>query len=302
MLRVPRGARTYVFDACQPVVADVEIGQTVVFETMDCFDGQVQRETDVAASIDMTHINPNAGPVRVGGVMPGAMLAVRIVTITPRSPAVAALIPGAGVLKDRVPGPRTRICPISDDGATEFGGGVAIASRAMVGTLGTTPLAPIPTGLPGDHGGNLDVPMVGVGSTVYLPVYVPGALFQLGDVHAAMGDGESSVTGMECAADVTVQFAGVHPPCSVRSPLIETADAWGVVGSADTLEQALRVATRRAAAFLVERLHVDAEEAAILISTACDARIGQWADANYDAVAYMRIPKALDRRGRLDAY
>ncbi len=302
MLRVPRSARTYIFDARQPAVADVAIGQTVVFETMDCFDGQVRRETDVAASIDMSHINPNTGPVRVRAAVPGAMLAVRIVAITPRSPAVAALIPGAGVLKDCVPGPRTKICPIGDDGATDFGDGVVIAPRAMVGTLGTTPLAPMPTGLPGDHGGNLDVPMIGAGSKVYLPIYIPGALFQLGDVHAAMGDGESSVTGMECAADVTVEFTGIHPPCAVRSPLIETVDAWGIVGSASSLEQALRVATRRAVAFLVERLDVDAEEAAMLISTACDARIGQWADANYDAVAYVRIPKMLDRKGRLDAY
>lgn len=302
MLRIPSRARTYVFDPHQPAVADADLGQTIVFETLDCFDGQVRSETDLATSIDMTHINPNTGPVRIRAATPGKILAVRIVAIKLRGPAVAALIPGAGILKDLVPGPRTKICPIAEDGAIDFGEGLAVAPRPMVGTLGTTPAAATPTGLPGNHGGNMDVPMVTAGSTVYLPIYVQGALFQLGDVHAAMGDGESSVTGMECGADVVVEFTGIHRARAALGPLIETPEAWGVVGSAPTLEQAVRVATRRAADFLVERLGIDAEEAAILISTACDARIGQWADANYDAVAYVQIPKALDCKGRLATY
>jgi amidase len=301
MHRIGRDLRTYYFDPRNRPVAGAHVGDTVVFETVDCFDGQIETERDLVDTIDMSHVNPTTGPLEVYGAVPGHVLAVKVLAIEAVGNAIAALIPGVGVLKDFAPGPFTRVCPIIA-GKTVFSADTTIESRLMVGTIGTTPEERVPTGLPGDHGGNMDVPLVGVGATIYLPVFTPGALFQMGDVHSAMGDGECSVTGMECSAEVTVRIVDLVEGRFLPGPLVETADAWGIVASARVFDDAMRVAVRRAAGFLARRLALTPEDAAILLSVSCNARIAQWADANYDTVIYVEVPKHLDRKGRLRAF
>ena len=300
MLRIKKETRTYFYDPRNEPVASALVKDTIIFETVDCFDGQLKSESDLAHEIDMSHMNPTTGPLQIEGTQPGDILVLRILDIAPADHAVATLIPGEGVLQDRAPGPLTKIFPIRDR-KTLFNDDIAIKPRLMVGTIGTTPLERTPTGLPGNHGGNIDVPTVGIGSTLYLPVFLPGALLQMGDVHSAMGDGEICI-GMEIGAEVTIEIQEVIKNRFLPGPVVENNDCWGIIADARTFEDATRLAVRRTASFLTQRLDLTFEEAALLISTACDVRIAQWADANYNTVVYVQIPKYLDRRKRLSSF
>lgn len=300
VVRVKRDSRTYFFDPHNKPVSEVFLGDQVIFETVDCFNDELHTEADLAHEMDMSHMNPNTGPVFVNGAEPGDVLVVKILDIEPEDHAVATLVPGEGVLKDYAPGPVTKILPVKDR-KTVFNEDIVIEPRLMVGTVGTTPLVRTPTGLPGPHGGNIDVPTVGPGALVWLPVFVHGALLQMGDVHTAMGDGEICI-GMECGAEVTVEIVRLVKDTIVMGPVVETRDRWGFVADARTFEDAVRAAVRRAAAFITRRLDLSLEDAALLISTACDVKIAQWADANYNIVVYVEVPKYLDKKGRLYSF
>jgi amidase len=300
MLIIKKETRTYFYDPVNKPVASAAVKDQVLFETVDCFDGQLKSEKDLAHEIDMSHMNPTTGPLHIDGTEPGDILVIKILDIEPADHAVATLIPGEGVLQDRAPGPVTKVFPIKNR-ETVFNQDIVIKPRLMVGTIGTTPLDRTPTGLPGDHGGNIDVPTVGIDSTVYLPVFLPGALLQMGDAHSAMGDGEICI-GMEIGAEVTIEILEVIKNRFLPGPVVENEETWGIVADARTFEDAVRLATRRTAAFLTQKLELTFEEAALLISTACDVKLAQWADANYNTVVYVEIPKYLDKKRRLFAF
>lgn len=299
-IRVGRNNVTYFFDPSNQPVARVSVGDKVIFETVDCYNDELKTEADLAHEMDMSHMNPNTGPIFINGAEPGDILGIKILNIEPEDHAVATLVPGEGVLKDYAPGPVTKILPVKD-GKTIFNEDIVIEPRLMIGTIGTTPLLRTPTGLPGAHGGNIDVPTVTVGACLWLPVFLDGALLQMGDIHSAMGDGEICI-GMECGAEVTVEILRLVKDMVITGPVIENEDRWGFVADARTFEDAVRKAVRRAAAFLTRRLGLPLEDAALLISTACDVKLAQWADANYNLVVYVEVPKYLDKKGRLYSF
>jgi amidase len=300
VLRIGKENRTFFYDPRNRPVARASVKDRVVFETVDCFDDQLKTEQDLAHMMDMAHMNPNTGPLFIEDAVPGDILVVKVIDIEPGEYAVATLVPGEGVLQDRAPGPVTKICAI-EDRKTVFNEDIVIEPRLMVGTIGTTPLDRTPTGLPGDHGGNMDVPTMGIGAFLYFPVTVPGALLQMGDVQSAMGDGEICI-GMECGAEVTVDIEALIKGRFLPGPMVENEDRWGIVANARTFEDATRLAVRRTAGFLTQRLDMTLEDAALLISTACDVKVAQWADANYDTVVYVEVPKYLDKKGRLQSF
>jgi amidase len=161
----------------------------------------------------------------------------------------------------------------------------------MVGTIGTAPaVEAVPSYYPGPHGGNLDINAAVAGSTVYLPVAVPGALLSLGDVHARMGDGELTGGGIDIAADVLVQV-DLHHDLDWQRPVIETPDRWCTCASGTTLEAAIRLATSDMVTLLSGNLGLSREEAFILVGAAGDARIGQAAQVSVDVTAYLCIDK-----------
>ena|GEM_PF-6271038 len=101
MLRIGRETRSYFYDPRNPPVAHASIRDTVLFETVDCFDGQLNTESDFAHMIDVSRMVPGAGPLFISDAQPGDILVVRITDIKPEDHAVAALVPGEGVLHDR---------------------------------------------------------------------------------------------------------------------------------------------------------------------------------------------------------
>jgi amidase len=147
----------------------------------------------------------------------------------------------------------------------------------MIGTIGVAPTGSISTLSSGAHGGNLDTTDIRIGSMVYLPVLVEGALFSVGDVHAAMGDGEVCGTGIECAAQVTIKL-DLLTGYSIPSPRIETQDELMSVASAEGLDHAIRLALQDMVEWLRNEKQLSAEDAYMLVSIAGDVRICQVVD------------------------
>ena len=146
----------------------------------------------------------------------------------------------------------------------------------MVGVCGVAPKPGLDVhcAVPGDHGSNLDTKMIKVGSRVYLPVAVPGAGLAGGDLHACLGDGELSGTGIETPGRICIKTT-VYRDRPVERPVIETADALYFVASAETLEESIRLAVSDTAAFLEKKLGLDFPDAYRLLSATCDIQISQ---------------------------
>lgn len=164
--------------------------------------------------------------------------------------------------------------------------------RPHVGCAGVAPLQAgrISSVPPGDHGGNVDNWRMGAGSRMYYPVFHPGALFSLGDPHAAQGDGELSGTAVEASLDVTIRLT-VRRDEYFPFPVLETDEEWMVHGFGDTLDAAMRSAAGRVLRFLAGRLSLPEREAYSLISAAVDFSVTQVVDGTLGVHA--RVPKSL---------
>jgi amidase len=291
--RITRDQITNVFGANQPPVADVEPGETILFETLDAAGGRVRTVEDGLTVLLRRDLgNPATGPVRVVGARPGDTLAVTILDIRLGAQGYSRFRAGGGVITAELKPPFAKIIPVSG-GVVHFSERLRFPARPMVGVIGTAPAgAPVHSYYPGPHGGNLDVNAIAVGATVYLPVGVPGALLAIGDVHAHMGDGELTGGGIDIPAEVTVRV-GLRKGLGWTRPVVETATAWCACANAPTLPEAIRLATSDMATLLAQALGMSREEAFVLIGCAGDARIGQAAELGMDATAYVQVGKAV---------
>ena len=257
-------------------VVKVGPGETVVFDTADCFSGQVRSIDAVMDSVDWTHVNPASGPVYIEGAEPGDVLVVRIEGVEVVSPGVMAVSDGFGVLARHFDGMSFQMVDIEGDRAAVSGASVPV--RPMIGVIGVAPAGePVPCGSPGPHGGNMDTTLIGAGATLYLPVFAPGALLATGDLHAAMGDGEICGTGVEVAGRVTLTV-DVRRDLTLVNPVVETADVVAAIASAESLDEAAELATRDMADLLMGRLGLSAADATMLMSAAGQLQVSQVVD------------------------
>jgi len=271
---------------------EVEPGETVTFETNDCFTGQIRSEDDLVTEIDLDRINSATGPVAVKGAEPGDSLLAEIVDIRPIEWGVATLIPGFGPLIDRVQAPVTRVFEVRD-GQVRMNERVSFPARPMVGVVGVaTDGETLSNGLAGRHGGNLDDHLHGSGARIYLPVRQPGGMFAVGDMHAAMGDGEICFTGVEIAGEVDIRFDLLKGTQSTW-PVTELADRWVPHATADGYQDALDLVAEEAARLLVDEHGFSIEDAFIFLSVACDAGIAQACKPapNFGTIARFAIPR-----------
>ena len=183
------------------------------------------------------------------------------------------------------------LCEIAD-GMVVFNDRIRFPVRPMVGVIGTAPPGEgIGTLHPGPHGGNMDHNDVRVGARVHLPVFVPGALLSIGDVHASMGDGEISITALEVAGEVRVRV-DLEKGAALRRPWIDLPDSWITTGDGPTIADAIRVAAEEMARLLMGRLGLSADDAYMLLSIRGDARVSQCAEpAVVAATARMVMPR-----------
>ena len=229
----------FTFSAARQPLFEVQPGEPVLFRTQDCYSGQITSEDSDAPTIDFNRCNPATGPVAIAGAQPGDVLAVDILEIKTAAQGVTCTTPGSGPLSPTAQS-RIRMMDIRDS-VTSFNG-VSFPIQPMIGVIGTAPAqGEAPTGHPFPCGGNLDCTRIAKGSRVYLPVKVPGALLAMGDLHAVMGDGEISGTGLEVAGEVLAK-AEVISGFPLNWPVVETADMWYVCACHLDLGEAVRLA------------------------------------------------------------
>jgi amidase len=258
-------------------VMRVDSNATIVFETYDCFSNQILTEDQPFSSVGWDKINPATGPLFVNGAEPGDILKVEILDIKIASQGVMTTAPNLGVLGEIVTGETTKVIFIQDEKAI-FNDKIQIPIKPMIGVIGTAPATEeIPTGTPGAHGGNMDCKKIIKGSTLYLPVNVPGALLSMGDLHAVMGDGEIVVCGLEIPGEVEVKVSVVKGE-SLPLPMLVDKEKVMTIASAETLDEAAKMATINMHQFLVEHLDIGIDEAGMLLSLVGDLRICQVVD------------------------
>jgi acetamidase/formamidase len=282
----------YAWDNAIAPALEVEPGDEIELHVRDASDEQITAGSgvDAVGDLDFAHVNPVSGPVFVRGALPGDVLAVELLELRPRNWGWTAIIPGFGLLADEFPDPWLRISRVDEErGRVEFAPGVTLPYRPFPGTVGVALPEPGPHPIvpPSRHGGNMDIKHLVAGTTLYLPVGVEGALFSLGDTHAAMGDGEVCGTAVETAMDVTVRLS-VRRDFSIDAPQYEVPRGlvpdvpdtdWHVcTGVGPDLIEAARAATRATVAHLEHRRGLDRQEAYALASVACDLRIHEVVD------------------------
>ena len=280
----------YSFSSEMDGVGECLPGEECVFETLDCFGGQLKGEGDDFSSIDFTRVNPATGPVTVRGAKRGNLLKVEILDIRCFSPGIVATHPGIGVLRSEVHDYCFRMVSV-EDGRCSFGG-VSFPLQPMIGVMGVAPQeGSIPTTTPGAHGGNMDTREIRPGNVVYLPVFQDGALFALGDVHAAMGDGEICGTGVEVSAEVKVKIDLLENRWGLNSPLVEDEKHLIFIHSASSLERAFEEAARECSKLVQKALNWDFTKTYFLMSTTCHFRISQLVDPLLTVKIY--LPKGI---------
>ncbi|MGN0702156.1 MAG: acetamidase/formamidase family protein [Lentihominibacter sp.] len=218
--------------------AAIDSGEILVFRAEDCFGNAVQEELPMG-HINLEYSNPAAGPVYVNGAVKGDVLKVEILAIDVDDHGVVCTFDHCGPFQDKNE-VRTRILPVKE-GMTAFKD-VSWMTDPMVGVIGTSPAeGSIGCGFAFELGGNMDCSVITVGSTVYLPVDVDGGLLQMGDIHASMGDGELTGTGIEIQGDITVRVTLIKD-FELNWPVVETEDSWYVCAADQRMEPAFRKA------------------------------------------------------------
>jgi acetamidase/formamidase len=226
--------------------------------------------------------HPLTGPIYVEGAEPGDIVEVKILGFEFLHPyGVTGFRPGTGTLPDDFPYARFKRIPIdSRAGTAEFGPGITLKLAPFWGSIGVAPpplIRRLSSGPPGAHAGNLDNKELVAGSSLYLPVHVPGALISIGDGHALQGDGEVTITALETSLRGTVQIF-VRKGKQIRWPRAETPTHFISMGLHPDLNEAARMATREMIDFLVSEKGMSRDEAYILCSLAVDLRVTQLVD------------------------
>lgn len=235
------------------------------------------------------------GPVFIEGAEPGDMLEIRIRKITLAiAYAYNGFRYGAGLLTDDFPYARTKIIPLDREHMTaQFAPGVVIPLHPFFGSMGVAPppaFGRYDSTPPTINGGNMDNKELVEGTTLYLPVFVPGALFEIGDGHAGQGNGEVDVTAMETSLVGELQFI-VRKDLKGTYPRAETPTHYIAMGFDDDLSIAAHKAVREMVDFLVDQKHLGRDDAYMLTSVAGDVDITELVDRNKGV--HVMLPKAV---------
>ena len=262
-------------------------GDTVRMECVDASGGQVRPSMTLSQflEIDRTRIHALTGPIFIENAEPGDVLQVDVLEVAHKGWGWSSVLSGLGFLKERFVDPFLFHWTLDGD-VTESLGPAIVPLRPFCGVMGVAQAedGEFRTLPPGKFGGNMDVRELCGGATLYLPVFNRGALFSAGDAHAAQGDGEVCINGIECPAEVALRFR-VHKHQPIAGPMIETAaplkhdldatGAWIVVESSSDAIVAARAATSRMIDLLVDRWGFSEVHAYLLCSVAMNLRLSQ---------------------------
>ena len=235
------------------------------------------------------------GPVAIEGAEPGDVLEVRIREIRMDVPyAYNTFRMGSGFLPDEFEGTRMKIIPLDRTRRVgTFAPGIELALKPFFGSMGVAPpekMGKIDSGPPGIHAGNLDNKELVAGTTLLIPVHAHGALFEVGDGHAGMGNGEVDITALETSLTGVFQFI-VHKDMHFEWPRAETPTHWITMGLDPDLTQATKIALHETLDFLMKEKKLSREEAYMLASVAVDFEITQLVDGTTGV--HGMIPKSI---------
>jgi len=274
-------------------VATVKPGEIFEVETWDAL-GNVakpgQTLKDALQKGVRIYENPVTGPIYVESAEPGDTLVIKILDITLPDVGETSVMPGFGGLEGWLQQslPLTKFSKISKENVIyriNDGREIEIPVKPFIGTIGVSPASEaISTITPGRHGGNMDVPDVCVGNTLYLPVAVKGALLGLGDVHAVQGDCEICGTAVEIPATVRLKVELIKNK-RLDWPRVESRDEIMTVCSAKPLEDAARLAFLELIKWLEEDYGFERYDAYMFLSLTAKARIAQIVDPLFTVVA-----------------
>lgn len=278
-------------------VATVPSGAVVEVYTEEASDQQLSFSSTAAdvPGVQFDPIHPLTGPVFVEGAEPGDVLAVKILTIEIGDWGWAGIFPGFGFLADQFTQPYLKTFELGKDKKeVRFNDKINIPLRPFAGVMGVAPateemLSTIP---PRANGGNMDDPNLVAGTTVYFPIFVKGALFSIGDTHAAQGQGEVCGTAIEAPMRIVYQLDVIKGGREIQEPQYETDEYYAVTGFGATIDAAARKATGFMVDYLVAEHHLDRNEAYVLCSLAADLKIAEVVDVPHVLVA-MHISKSV---------
>ncbi|MET0941359.1 MAG: acetamidase/formamidase family protein [Mesorhizobium sp.] len=268
-------------------------GSTIEFECLDASGGQLTPESTLAdvSALDFARLNPVTGPIYVDGAEPGDALKITVEAFKPSGFGWTACIPGFGLLADDFKEPALNIWKY-DASSLEpalFGKNGRVPLKPFAGTIGNAPAEPglhsvVP---PRRVGGNLDIRDLAAGTVLYLPVEVPGALFSVGDTHAAQGDGEVCGTAIESPMNTVLTLDLVKdarlktPRFTTPGPVSRHLDAKGyevTTGIGPDLMEGAKSAVSQMVELLAARYGMDPADAYMLVSVCGDLRISEIVD------------------------
>lgn len=290
-IHVTRDQWNQTWDHSIPPVARIESGDIVNFDLLEASNGQITPgdTVDAVVNLDFGRVDQVNGPVYVEGAEPGDTLQIELLDLEPAGWGWTAIIPGFGLLADEFTEPALKIWHF-EDGRAEFAPGISIPLDPFCGEIGLAPgmeggLSTIP---PYRHGGNMDTKHLTKGATLFLPIEAEGALYSMGDGHAAQGDGEVCGTAIETPMRANVRLtvqkdlAIPEPQFRTAGPLIQrtnTAPHYATDGIAPDVMEAARQAVRNMIQHLQRRYDLSREDAYMLCSVAVDLKICEIVDA-----------------------
>ncbi|MDO9066392.1 MAG: acetamidase/formamidase family protein [Chloroflexota bacterium] len=294
------------WDKNNPPTIEIEPGDTVHCETEEVTSGQVTPgcSADVFKTLNFDLLYPLAGPIYVKGAEPGDILQVEILHLKPLNWGWTGIIPGLGLLAEDFIEPYIRHFDLSNGYSAALRDDIHIPLQPLCGVMGvaTDEEGPQDVLPPTKGGGNIDTRHLNAGAKLYLPVYVPGALFSAGDCHAAQGDGEVCVTGIECPMQFSLRFKVIKgrslppwgyqfitPPGSLQ-PRYDARGYFVNTALGPDLMTNAKNAVRGLIDWLVSTKGLSREDAYILCSLAADLKISQIVDApNWGVSAYLAL-------------
>ncbi len=288
-----QGTYHYVYGPYASPVLTINPGDVVSAETHDAFEGKIKSESDKPSEIlTFPYLNPQNGPIYVNGAEKGDTLAVYIKSIVPRGeqprgttvvmPDFGGLVSTGDTALLNPPLPeRVKKLYVDAETGTKWSDKITLPYEPFIGTIGTSPeIEAISSLHPDYYGGNMDLPDVGVGAVVYLPVNIKGALLYLGDCHAAQGDGELCGVALEHPTVTTLQVDLIKG-WTIKWPRLETPDFIMTIGSARPMEDAARIAYRELVRWMAADYGFDEIDAYMLLTQAGRVRLGNMVDPKY---------------------
>jgi len=300
-----------VFDTTLPPILTVESGDTISYpNTWSHFLNQMQPGVPIDKLAELRKSNPGRGPhsiigpIAVKDAEPGDVLEVRYKRILPFNWGAVFNNPGSlgtGLLAQDYPQGQIKYLDLDLKAMkAAFAPKITVPLKPFAGTLGLAPpdtyFPPLSPGVtssvpPGPHAGNVDLSELAEGSTLFIPVWKPGALIYTGDAHAVQGDGEISLTALETRfQELRIQVV-LHKQKNFNWPIAETSTHWILLGLDKDLNAAMAMAARNAIKFLSSRAGLTELDAYALCSIACSFRVTQVVDIVRGVHAM--VPKAL---------